>query len=150
MNSNQRSQGNNQTDNGGNEKSVSSSRGGTVEKDNLNQSRQSGTLGGTNPPGSQRQGSIGGGEGAMGGQDSTSRSGSQTGNQQNASPQPHQSNDAAGGYPRSPGTKHLSADQPMDDDTGLSNTVNQQQPIDQGERQMEQSNVGRRSDMTPD
>jgi hypothetical protein len=62
----------------------------------------------------------------------------------------HQSNDAAGGYPRSPGTKHLSADRKMDDDTGLSNTVNQQQPIDEGNRQMEQSNVGRRSDMTPD
>src|SRR6476620_2034490 len=34
MNSNQRSQGNNQSSNGGNEKDVSSSRGGTVEKNN--------------------------------------------------------------------------------------------------------------------
>lgn len=150
MNSNQRSQGNNQSDNGGNEKSVSSSRGGTVEKDNMNQSQQSGTLGGDSQQGSQRQGSIGSGQGSISDQDSTSRTGSQTGNQQNANPQLHQSNDAAGGYPRSPGTKNLSADQPMDEDTGLSNTVNTQEPIDQGKRQMEQSNVGRRSDMTPD
>lgn len=153
MNSNQRSQGNNQSDNGGNEKSVSSSRGGTVEKDNMNQSQQSGTLNGSGQAlgdqGSQRQGSIGERQGGNA-QASTDRTGSQTGNEQNANPQMHQSNDAAGGYPRSPGTKNLSADRKMDDDTGLSNTVNQQQPIDEGSRQMEQSNVGRRSDMTPD
>lgn len=123
MNSNQRSQGNNQTDNGGNELDVSSSRAGTVQKDNLNQqgqqSQQSGTLGDQ-----QRQGTPG----------------------------QHQSNDVAGGLPKSPGGKRLSADQDMDDDTGLSNRGNRQSAddIDEGTRQEEQSNVGRRSDMTPD
>jgi hypothetical protein len=63
---------------------------------------------------------------------------------------PKESNDLAGGLPRSPGTSHLAADEKMDDDTGLSNTVNTQQPIDQGTRQAQQSNVGRRSDGTPD
>lgn len=61
-----------------------------------------------------------------------------------------QSNDLAGGLPRSPGTSNLSADEDMDDDTGLSNKANQQQPIDQGNRQAAQSNVGRRDDGTPD
>lgn len=149
MNSNQRSQGNNQTDNGGNEKSVSSSRGGTVEKDNMNQSQQSGTLG-VSQQGSQRPEQQGSRQGSSIDQDSTSRTGSQTGNAQNAGPGVHESNDLAGGMPKSPGTRNLSADRKMDDDTGLSNTVNQQVPIDQGSRQMEQSNVGRRDDMTPD
>ena len=63
----------------------------------------------------------------------------------------HDSNDAAGGYPKSPGgASQLSADQKMDDDTGLSNTANQPRPVDDGTRQAEQSNVGRRDDMTPD
>lgn len=149
MNSNQRSQGNNQSDNGGNEKSVSSSRGGTVEKDNLNQSQQSGTLNSDNA-GSQRQGSIGSQQGIDSGHNSTDRAGSQTGSQQNADAQPHQSNDAAGSYPKSPGANQLSADQKMDDDTGMSNTANTVAPLDQGKRQMEQSNVGRRDDMTAD
>ena len=61
-----------------------------------------------------------------------------------------QSNDLAGGLPRSPGASKLSADEDMDDDTGLSNRANQQQPIDQGSRQAAQSNVGRRDDGTPD
>lgn len=62
-----------------------------------------------------------------------------------------ESNDAAGGYPRSPGgANELAADSKMDDDTGLSNTANRQQPVDQGARQAEQSNVGRRDDMTAD
>lgn len=62
-----------------------------------------------------------------------------------------ESNDAAGGYPRSPGgANELSADQKMDDDTGLSNTVNQTLPVDERARQAGQSNVGRRDDMTPD
>ena len=108
MNANQRSQDNKQTSNGGNEKPVSSSRGGTVEKDNMNpagipptggQSQQSGTLGGAAKKG---------------------------------------------------GT-HLAADQDMDEDTGLSNRANRQSaPVDEGSRQSEQSNVGRRSDGTPD
>ncbi len=147
MNSNQRSQGNNQTSNGGNEKSVSSSRGGTVEKDNINpqQSQQSGTLGSSQQGGSQRQGQ-------QVGQDSFDRTGSQTGSQQQGEPAQRQSNDAAGGLPKSPGGKHLSADQDMDDDTGLSNRGNRQSAdeIDEGSRQSKQSNVGRRSDGTPD
>ncbi len=139
MNSNQRSQGNNQSENGGNEKSVSSSRAGTVEKDNLNQSQQSGTLGGSQ-------------QGSQIGQQSTDRSGSQTGSQQQGQAAQRQSNDLAGGMPKSPGTKNLSADQDMDDDTGLSNRVNNRQAsdIDEGSRQSQQSNVGRRSDGTPD
>ncbi len=134
MNSNQRSQGNNQSDNGGNEKSVSSSRGGTVEQD-----------------GGQRQQSIGQ-QGSQMGQQSTDRAGSQTGSEQHAEPAERQSNDAAGGYPRSPGTNHLAADENMDDDTGLSNRANRQSAddIDNGTKQEKQSNVGRRSDMTPD
>lgn len=63
----------------------------------------------------------------------------------------HASNDVAGGYPRSPGgANELAADQKMDDDTGLSNTVNEQQPVDARARQAQQSNVGRRDDMTAD
>lgn len=186
MNSNQRSQGNNQSDNGGNEKSVSSSRGGTVEKDNLNQSQGSGTLGGSQQSGmpggkqqgqqtgTQRQGQQTGSQqsgaqrgqagqqsqqqgqqweqGSQIGQQSVDRTGSQTGSQQSAEPGVHQSNDLAGGLPRSPAGKHLSADQPMDDDTGLSNRGNRQSAdqIDNGSKQEKQSNVGRRSDMTPD
>jgi hypothetical protein len=62
-----------------------------------------------------------------------------------------ESNDAAGGYPRSPGgANQLAADRKMDDDTGLSNTANQPRPIDEGSKQAEQSNVGRRDDMTAD
>ncbi len=105
MSSNQRSEGNNQSNNGGNELPLSSSRAGTIDT-------------GKAP----------------------------------ADPALHQSNDVAGGLPKSPGGKHLAADQKMDDDTGLSNTVNQPSAddIDEGTRQVEQSNVGRRSDGTPD
>ncbi|HEY0065095.1 MAG TPA: hypothetical protein VGC21_23455 [Telluria sp.] len=171
MNSNQRSEGNNQTNNGANEKATSSGRP-TADKDNLNQSQQSGTLGGSQQggqqQGSQQQGSQQQGGQQQGGQQqdrqqqdrqqdsqigqqSTDRSGSQTGNAQQGEPGQRQSNDLAGGLPKSPGTKNLSADQKMDDDTGLSNTANRQSAEqDQGSRQMEQSNVGRRDDMTPD
>lgn len=123
MNSNQRSQGNNQSDNAGNEKSVSSSRAGTVQDNTQNQkSKQAGSAG------------------------------SQTGaGQKNAMPGVHESNDLAGGMPRSPGARHLAADEKMDDDTGLSNKGNRQSvEIDEGTRQPRQSNVGRRSDGTPD
>lgn len=66
---------------------------------------------------------------------STDRTGSQTGNMQGASPH----------------SGHMAADQKMDDDTGLSNTVNRQSAeSDQADRQTQQSNVGRRSDMTAD
>jgi len=170
MNSNQRSEGNNQTDNGGNEKSVSSYRGGTVQKDNINpeaaQYAQSGTLGAPeqhsgqrlqqdDQSGSQRQQTIGQqqqGPASQMGQQSTDRNGSQTGSQQEGQAAQRESNDAAGGYPRSPGGSHLAADKKMDDDTGMSNTVNTQSAddIDDGTKQEHQSNVGRRSDMTPD
>lgn len=154
MNSNQRSQGNNQSDNGGNEKTVSSSRGGTVEKD-LTQKRQgdqsqqsdplTGAQQGEQRPrqGSERDSQIG--------QQSTDRTGSQTGNQQQVEPGQKQSNDLAGGYPRSPAAgRSLAADENMDDDTGLSNRANRQTAIDQGSKQEAQSNVGRRDDGTPD
>ena len=63
----------------------------------------------------------------------------------------HQSNDMTGAYPQSPGgANDLAADQKMDDDTGLSNTANKPMPIDDGSKQAQQSNVGRRSDMTAD
>ena len=154
MNSNQRSQGNNQSNNGGNEKSVSSSRGGTVEKDNLNQSQQSGTLGESQQEDrTEKQQYQGGSQpDSQIGQESTDRTDSQTGSQQQGQAAQRQSNDLAGGMPKSPGTKNLSADQDMDDDTGLSNRVNNRQAsdIDEGSRQSEQSNVGRRSDGTPD
>ncbi|RSZ59014.1 hypothetical protein EJB06_11835 [Massilia atriviolacea] len=66
-------------------------------------------------------------------------------------PGQHQSNDVAGGLPKSPGGKRLSADQDMDEDTGLSNRQNRQSAdLDEGSRQSQQSNVGRRSDGTPD
>jgi hypothetical protein len=85
-------------------------------------------------------------------QQSTDRTGSQTGaGHRQGEPEVHQSNDAAGGLPKSPGgANRLAADQKMDDDTGLSNTVNRQDAIDEGSKQIEQSNVGRRDDMTPD
>lgn len=165
MNSNQRSQGNNQTDNGGDEKSVSSSRGGVVEKDNLNQSQQSGTLNGSTQvgqpeqvltgsaqSGSQRERQGGLQQGSQMGQESTDRSGSQTGSDQQGQAAQRDSNDGAGGMPHSPGSGHLAADQKMDDDTGFSNTANRQSAADTdgGTKQENQSNVGRRSDMTPD
>ncbi|HEU4373882.1 MAG TPA: hypothetical protein VFS02_10350 [Telluria sp.] len=102
MNSNQRSQENNQSDNGGNELPVSSSRAGKV----LDTSAKP------------------------------------------ADPAARQSNDGAGVMPKSPAGEHLAADQKMDDDTGLSNTVNR--PAATPDRQDLQSNVGRRSDGTPD
>lgn len=56
-------------------------------------------------------------------QQSTDRIGSQTGSEQKDIGE-RVSNDAAGGLPRSPRGKQLSADEKMNDDTGLSNTVN--------------------------
>ncbi|MES2016206.1 MAG: hypothetical protein V4484_06885 [Pseudomonadota bacterium] len=50
-----------------------------------------------------------------------------------------------------PVTRHLAADQDMDDATGLSNRVNRPSPESEaGDRQAAQSNVGRRDDGTPD
>jgi hypothetical protein len=141
--------------------------------------QQSGTQGGgqmgpqsTTPPGrqggsmgSQQNGTQGGGQlgraagtpsvqqgGSMNAQQSTDRSGAQTGAAgADSGPAVHESNDVAGGYPRSPGgANRLAADRKMDDDTGFSNTVNKQSEVDEGTKQAEQSNVGRRDDMTPD
>lgn len=156
MNSNQRSQGNNQSDNGGNEKTVSSSRGGTVEKGNLSQptdrSLPSGTLGGSQQQGEQRQKQGGSQQDSQIGQQSFERTGSQTSSQQQGQPGQRQSNDLAGGYPRSPAAgRSLAADDDMDDDTGLSNRANRQSAEpDEGYKQEQQSNVGRRDDGTPD
>ncbi len=147
MNSNQRSQGNNQSSNGGNEKSVSSSRAGVVEKDNINPDVQrSGTLNSSTPVSTQSSA-----PGNRTAQDSTERTGSQTGSEQQGDPAQRESNDAAGGYPRSPGgANQLAGDDKMDDDTGFSSRPNRQAPLDEGSKQEAQSNVGRRSDMTPD
>ena len=69
------------------------------------------------------------------------------GNQQQADQ--GQSADLSATSPK--GKRQLSADEAMDDDTGLSNTANRQSAQqDQSNRQMEQSNVGRRDDGTPD
>lgn len=159
MNSNQRSQANNQSSNGGNEKSVSSYRSGTVEKDNINpEVQRSGTLNSSTPV-SQQNGSAGSEQGNRANQDSTDRSGSQTGNLQKdegpvhtSNEEVHQSNDAAGGYPRSPGgANKLAADEKMDDDTGFSRGgYRMPSEVDEGTRQEHQSNVGRRGDLTPD
>jgi hypothetical protein len=139
MNSNQRSEANNQSNNGGNEMDVSSARAGTVDRNNMNQPQQSGTLNGS----STQQGS----------QQSTDRAGSQTDTsaQRQSMPQERQSNDVAGGMPKSPAGNRQSADEKMDDDTGLSNTANREpSELDQNLRQERQSNVGRRDDGTPD
>lgn len=146
MNSNQRSQGNNQTSNGGNELPVSSSRAGVVEKDNINpEAQRFGTLNSSTPASTQHGGA------SHVGHDSTERNGAQTGSEQPGQAAQRESNDAAGGYPRSPGgANQLAGDAKMDDDTGFSSRPNRRAPPDDGSKQEEQSNVGRRSDMTPD
>jgi hypothetical protein len=143
MNSNQRSEANNQTNNGGNELAESSSRAfSTSKRAEQDQAPQSGAR---QTGDSMQQG--GSGDSAQ----SVDRAGSQTGTLGQGLPAGHESNDAAGGMPKSPGGHHLAADQKMDDDTGLSNTANQPAPgLDEGSRQEQQSNVGRRSDATPD
>ncbi|NML62306.1 hypothetical protein HHL21_14715 [Massilia sp. RP-1-19] len=83
----------------------------------------------------QQQGNQQQGSKQQGGMPSTDRTGSQTGNTQGASPH----------------SGHMAADEKMDEDTGLSNTVNRQSAEnEQHGRQSQQSNVGRRSDMTAD
>ena len=134
MSSNQRNQGNKQSDKGANDNAASSRSKVTADKGNLNpssqQSQQSGGKGG-----SQQQG------GQQGGQQSG----------QQSSPGQRQSNDAAGGMPHSPGGSRQSAGQDMDEDSGLPNRANRQSSeIDEDSRQSKQSNVGRRDDGTPD
>jgi hypothetical protein len=195
MNSNQRSEMNNQTDNGANEKWTPGSKGKTTDGPNDHThpagaaqqqggqdgsmgsgqngmqgatqgggqagprsaapGRQSGSMGSAQsatPSGTQGGGQRGTSSQAPGSEQSTDRSGSQTGaGHRQGEPAVHESNDVAGGLPKSPGgANRLAADQKMDDDTGLSNTVNRQPAIDEGSKQVEQSNVGRRDDMTPD
>ncbi|UUZ47718.1 hypothetical protein LP420_31910 [Massilia sp. B-10] len=71
------------------------------------------------------------------------------GSQQQGDQGQRQSADPSATPPK--GKRQLSADEAMDDDTGLSNTANRQSAQqDQANRQMEQSNVGRRDDGTPD
>ena len=146
MNSNQRSEGNNQSNNGGNEMAVSSSRAGMVEKGNIHpEVQRSGTLNSSTPANTQHS------QAPHVAEDSTERNGAQTGSEQQGQAAQRQSNDAAGGYPRSPGgANQLAGDAKMDDDTGFSSRPNRQAPLDEGSKQEEQSNVGRRSDMTPD
>lgn len=82
--------------------------------------------------------------------DKCGSTGSQTGSEQKDIDN-RVSNEAAGGLPKSPRGKQLSADENMNDDTGLSNRANRQSAEpDTRTRQMEQSNVGRRDDGTPD
>jgi hypothetical protein len=209
MNSNQRSEVNNQSNNGGNELDMNSARAGTADRNNIDPATQrgSGTLGSegnqqsgqqsaqqsgqqsgqpgmhsgsqqsggqqSGMPGTDRQTGSSGGtyqepgakpSGAHkpgyqnadqrgGSMQSSDRSGSQTGaSEQRAGTEPQrQSNDAAGGLPKSPGGQHMSASEKMNDDTGLSNTANREpSELDRADRQDLQSNVGRRSDGTPD
>lgn len=131
MSSNQRSQGSKQSNKGANEKV---SRSTTADKGNLRPDQQSQQ--------SQQSGNKSGQQ--QGGQQQGSR-------QQQTEPGQRQSNDLAGGMPRSPGGSRQSAEQDMDEDTGLSNRANRQSSeIDEGSRQSKQSNVGRRDDGTPD
>jgi hypothetical protein len=145
MNSNQRSEANNQTNNGGNELAESSSRAFSTAK--RADQDQTPTPGAQPPRGGSMQ-QAGAGDSAP----SVDRAGSQTGSVGQGLPAGHESNDAAGGMPKSPGgANQLAADRKMDDDSGLSNTANRAATgLDEGIRQEQQSNVGRRSDGTPD
>jgi hypothetical protein len=99
-------------------------------------------------PGDSAKPSLGPQRGTIGASESTDRAGSEADSRKDAEPAVHESNDAAGGYPRSPGgANRLNADEKMSDDTGFSN---RQPPIDEGSKQAQQSNVGRRDDMTAD
>lgn len=168
MNKDQRNDSNNQVDNGGNQKGLPGSKGNTMtapldhSQGGMSGSQQMGnqpaTIGGAQ---NGLRGVAGGMENARG-QGQGSAQGGNSGASQGGMPggastqrddvAGRESNDAAGGYPRSPGgANQLAGDQKMDDDTGLSNTANRQSAeIDQGSRQSQQSNVGRRDDGTPD
>lgn len=160
MNSNQRSEGNNQSNNGGNELDTNSAQAGTAGHTGAAAAReQSAQHGGTAiETGSQPSGAHQPGfQNAAGSEQSTDRAGSQSASRpapemaREGNADERQSNDLAGGLPRSPGGNRQSSDEKMNDDTGLSNTANREAPAaDAGNRQGEQSNVGRRSDGTPD
>ena len=198
MNSNQRSQGNNQSNNGGNERAESSSRGPTEQnnaRDNSlsQQSQQSasqqsgqrnsemeqdskqmnqndpswGREGQAQPTGADQGGNPGNRQ--SGQQDSQQQGSQQQGNQQQGNQQQGSQQQGSQQQDSMPSTDrtgsqtgnmlgdanprkgHMAADQKMDDDTGLSNTVNRQSAENpDGDKQTQQSNVGRRSDMTAD
>lgn len=116
MNSNQRSEANNQSNNGGNELAKPSSRAFSAGRT---------------------------------GDDETAAPDGGRGDAQTATHEPN--DDVAGGSPARQRGHHLAADQNMDDDSGLSNTANRtSSELERDERQERQSNVGRRSDGTPD
>lgn len=152
MHSNQRNDANNQSGNGGNERDTNAARAGTAG--HTGAPRAGGTYEetGAQPSGAHQPGF----------QNTTgsARDADHAGSPSARAPAPEmahegnaddrQSNDLAGGLPRSPAGSHLAADEKMNDDTGLSNTANRQAPAAADERQEEQSNVGRRSDGTPD
>ena len=80
--------------------------------------------------------------------DASQQSGQRSGSQQQQRSGSQQSDSSKQG--QRGGANRLSADEDMDDDTGLSNTANRQSAVDQGSHQASQSNVGRRDDGTPD
>ena len=128
MNSNQRNNANNQSSNGGNELAKSSSRAFSVDRAGQDK---------TPAPGDAVQQSA-----AAGNAQSAAHAGAQKSDD---------SQNVAADAPSSPGGHHLAADQKMDDDSGLSNTANRtSSELERNERQERQSNVGRRSDGTPD
>lgn len=146
MNSNQRSEVNNQSSNGGNELDVSSSRAGVVDTTAGKQQHSDAQQSGAQQSGAQQGGTPGS-------EQSTDRAGSQTdgSGQRQGEPGVRESNDLAGGLPRSPSGHSMSSDEKMNDDSGLSNSANREpSELDQNNRQERQSNVGRRSDGTPD
>jgi hypothetical protein len=84
--------------------------------------------------------------------DSTSRMGTQTAAaaaQYDDVANQRYSNDSSGGLQRSPAGKHTAQDTDMNDTTGMSNSANRQE-LDLGTKQVKQSSVGRRDDMTQD
>jgi hypothetical protein len=146
----------------GSDRNNQSSKDSGVGKDRLDQSRQAAPLGDSlqsdRLPGSPQPGGLGGAQQSGSLSDSQqseriagARQDAPSGNLQQGKPSQHRSNNPAGGMPPSPGGKRLAADQDMDEDSGLSNRQNRQSAErDEGSRQSQQSNVGRRSDGTPD
>ena len=132
MNSHPPSNANKQSSKGGNELAKSSSRAVSVDRADPDK---------TPAPGDAVQ------QGAAAG---NAQSGAHAGAQADAQTNDDSKNVAADA-PSSPGGQRLAADQKMDDDSGLSNTANRtSSELDRNARQERQSNVGRRSDGTPD
>lgn len=128
MNSNPPSDANKQSSNGGNELEKSSSRAFSVDRAGQDKTPA--------PDNAVQQGAAAG----------NAQSGAHAGAQKS-----DDSQNVAADAPSSPGGHRLAADQKMDDDSGLSNTANRtSSELDRNARQERQSNVGRRSDGTPD